>query len=182
MDFIAESLELLPQPVALYDINLKFVSANSHAWRWVCEDVPPEIEDRDEIRRVTGLDRLLNAAKDSASGTHVATSQFGIIHVSRLPSGAGAVRPDLLLASLHAGVDEQIAWLDHQRIVMSLRINENGETTVRALETMLVQAEAALAAQRELLRTYNKQMREFLDMNLPLNTSEKSFGEGLDNP
>jgi hypothetical protein len=170
MDFIADSLELLPQPAALFaceSTGPTYVASNARASRLnglIFDDgATAPVEDR---LQYLGLDQSLAMAALMQVGTFTArTDGLGILHMTRLNPPDQATRPPLLLATLHESVSEKDAWLDHNRIVTSLRINESGEIALRALETMLVQAQSAVSAQRDMLRSYNHRIGELLSMN-----------------
>jgi hypothetical protein len=170
MDFIADSLELLPQPAALFaceSTGLKYVASNAHASKLngliFNDGAGDPIEDR---LQSLGLDKALATAALMEFGTYTArVHDYGILHATKLSPPDQATRPKLLLATLHEGVSDKTAWVDHNRIVMSIRINENGEIALRALENMLIQAQSAVSAQRDMLRAYNRRMGEFLSLN-----------------
>ena len=172
VDFIADSLELLPQPAALYYASsLELVAGNAAAHGYIREHFG---SDDEAVVRELGLAEALRKAQTLTIGTFSHHCSHGWLHATRLPATEGMSRPDLLLLTLHHDVDERTAWTDHNRMVMSIRINENGEIALRALETMLVQAHAAVSAQRDMLASYNRQMREFLELNYPPRRSEKN--------
>lgn len=174
VDFIADSLELLPQPAALYYASsLELVAGNAAAHQYVRDHLDPDVSEED-ARNAFDLNRVLTKAQTLTVGTFSHHCSHGWLHATRLRATEGMSRPDLLLVTLHHGVDEKAAWTDHNRMVLSVRINENGEVALRALETMLVQAHAAVSAQRDMLASYNRQMREFLELNYPPRRSEKN--------
>lgn len=161
MDFIAESLSLLPQPAALYDDQLHIVGGNEPAWMWYV-DLPVEFSDREDLRERTGLGWVLEGA--CRDGHARRRSQWGWVVGSKLSTEPGLTRPDLLLVSLHA-TDEDTAVLDHNRMLITLQVNERGEMAMRALRNALIQGQAAVAAQRDLLDVFNGEMGRLLESN-----------------
>lgn len=165
-DHMIESLELLPQPAALFVCgrSAEFVARNAIAAHVFHELFPDgeTLASVDDALRLIGLDRHLVNGHLLSFGTYSAeVERIGIVHFTRLPTNPGLSRPDLLLVTSHADVDHHTAWLDHNRMVLSLRVNESADIAMRTLENTLVQVEGALSVQRDMLQMYNARMSEF---------------------
>lgn len=57
----------------------------------------------------------------------------GVLHGTRLDSPQDHRRPPLLLLTLHTGEPHE-AWEIHNRLVMTVQVNEASEVTLRSLE------------------------------------------------
>jgi hypothetical protein len=161
--FIADALELLPQPAALFETKtLRFVAANAAASKFTRTQVGTEPVDVQDTLDKLGLSDVLAQADQWLSGTYTRHARLGWLHITRMPPQQNHPRPVLLLATFHPEGSEEEAWLDHNRMLLSVRINEVSETSVRSLETTLVQVSAALDATRLMLEDYNSRMGDFL--------------------
>jgi hypothetical protein len=167
-DFMAAALQLLPQPAVLFEWKEhRYVASNQPASDFCREQFGGEAVDAAEAFRRLDLNSALDAAIMMPHSTYSARRDYGVVHMSRLPTMPGRSRPDLLVLTIHADVDDKTAWLDHQRMLLSLNVNEASEIAVRVMEDQLVQISAALESQRELIATYNRRMGEFLKWNKP---------------
>ena len=161
MDFIAETLDLFPEPAALYDGDFHLVGANAAAWEWVLNDLPDAFTDRDEWRARSGVGEALERARDE--GEYAVALDWGLLQVTRLPGELELARPDLLLATLRAGtndVDDRRARIDHRSLALALRVNETGQSVMAAMETVTIQVQAAFAAQAKMIATFNDAIRD----------------------
>lgn len=166
---MARALEILPQAAALFEAGgHRFIAANRRGEHLRAELVDKS-ERRDEI--VQQLYQSLGEAEVVPEGSYSARLPgAGVVHVSRMRAKPYHTRPDLLIATLHQGVDDATAWLDHQRMIMTLNVNEEAEIACRQMETALTQIAASLQSTRELIHNYNTRMGHWLAVS----DSEKS--------
>lgn len=174
MDFIADTIALLPQPAALFDDRLHLVAANERAWMWYVEQVPDDIQDRETLREVTGLGEVLALAH--AGGHARRESPWGWVVGTKVETEIALTRPTLVLVTLHAA-EARLAELDHRRMLLTLQVNETSDITMRAMRQSLLQIQAALSAQERLVDTFNAEMAHFLDN---YDDQEKKSQTGLD--
>lgn len=166
--FIADALELLPQPAALFECrDLRYVASNTACAlyrRTFGSESPPTMTDA--VERM-GIDLAAAKAALTDVGTYALDTPFGTVHLSLLPTAPELTRPDLLLLTMHPDSSQEDSWLSHKRMVMALKVNETGEIALRSMENSLVQMQAALSAQHGLMREYNRRAAEFMRLNVP---------------
>lgn len=162
--FMARALALLPQPAALFETpGHAFVAANQSARVVAQALLPPDIpHDHDMVAKYLDLAEPLAAAEEMDEKTLHYRADFGIIYISRIPAQARHPRPDLLLMTMHANMDEADAWLDHNRMILALKINENSEIALRVLESSLTQISAAMQTQADLVHSFNASMGDWV--------------------
>lgn len=185
-DFISDSLELLPQPAALFeDDGLAFVAANAEATRLadlleandaklalLREGLRGGQSAREALRHV-GLDADKSRRSIDERGYYARETPHGFMFLTKLETSPELTRPDLLLVTLLPGMERENAVMQNERMVSMLRINEAGYRSVRMMEDALMQMQAALSAQHVMLKETNHKAAEFFRMqpNIPVDRS-----------
>lgn len=174
-DFVARSLGLLPQPAALWEVHEhRFVGANPQGDR--IRQMFPELGTEPRKRAIRALYQALGEAESEPEGTFTAElPTLGFVHISRMPAKPFHTRPDLLLMTAHEGVDAATAWMDHQRMLMALNINEEADMACRQMQTALTQIAASLEATRAMVQTYNDRMVDWFAVSHYTEDSSKEI-------
>lgn len=158
MDFIEESLELCPHPAAIFEAgDLRFVASNLAATDFIEQEtgerVVPGRHAREVIQQRLGLS--YEALQKVHAGSHSQVLKRGsYAHATYIAAG-DQPRPDLVLLTIHPGVDQDESWYEHNRAVLSVKVNEMGIFAIQALENSMVMMASAITAQKDLLRLLN---------------------------
>lgn len=98
---------------------------------------------------------------------------MGVVWISRIETRPHLTRPDILLVTMHPETTRETAYMQHARMAAMLNINEEANRTIAMLETVLVQAQGALTAQRIMLADVNAVAEDMfhLQANLPTDRS-----------
>lgn len=165
--YMIEALDQLPAPAALFECPGGAFLGNNKAARNLQRRILPDVPTSDVVGafQAAGLDQqVLQATMLDGDGTYMTHGMAGVgtCYMTRLRAPTGLPRPDLLLVTAHPDLNEYDAWLDHQRLAMSVRINENGEATIRAIQTTMSQLQTTLSVQADMINSYNQRMSSFM--------------------
>lgn len=152
MDYIADTLDMFPEPAALYDADLHLIAANASAWSWVL-DLPDQETTREEWREHTGLGEALTTTRDE--GVFGAHLQHGWVHGTRIKGGFQFGRPDLVLISLHREDNECVAKVMHSALLAAFQVNETAQQMIGTFETVILSARASLNSQQAMVENFN---------------------------
>lgn len=159
-DFFVEALDQLPHAAFLVEkmsndiVHLNMPAAMAVELAWGGREAFQELVHQETIY-------VLTRRLEQRDRTDV------IVLMSTIPAKPSYGRPDLILGTVHESVDPATARLDHDRIVLSLQVNESSENAIRIMESSLTQISAALQDARDVRDSYNRSMRSFLLRDVP---------------
>lgn len=160
MNFVQDALGVFKVPACVFEVNGTYVGGNDAIREFWTTHVDPDAKPGDwpvdRAAREFGIDMKAMCTEPTYSA-HLPGDW--VLHASQYDDLAGDVRtrPTLVVATLH-GPETNDSWRDHQRVLITLRVNEMGEFTLHAIESSIHQAASAVATQRQLLKTYNARM------------------------
>lgn len=162
------ALEQLPAPAAMFELPGGRFVANNQRGKDLQETGESAVAALHRYGLCPHIQTGLGMKEGDAYTTHIDHPGIGWVLMSVLPSHDYTHRPDLMLLTAHPGMAEKHAWLDHNRLATSVRINENSELTIRTIESTLVQLQAALSAQTDMITEYNGRASDVLRSLYPL--------------
>lgn len=170
-DTIADALELLGQPAALFECpGMVHVAANAaagRAARLIWQERGIEIRNAPEMLEILGVDLdKARALLQGEKGYFARETPYGILYMTRMPGSPELSRPDLLLATLHPATSREAAYMAHHRMLTMVSANELGHRSLRMLEDALIQVQAALSAQHAMIEETNRRAEEFFRMEV----------------
>lgn len=170
--YMGQALGLFREPSAIYEWpELTFVNIND-AGRVLASKMPARSDGDPEMSWIGLPDEGVRARIGEHDDHHFEQeTEWGIIHYSLIEPHTYHPRPTLLLTSVHHSGDSYMAGIDHQRLVMSLIVNEQEEVQARLLDTAQQQVAAVQEISRHSLKRFNDLVWEI---------NEKKYREGLD--
>lgn len=169
MDFIRTALDTLPAPALLYETDLRFVAANHVAYERCAKkfadsghldlweaSLDGDLTATRKLLAVMGLNpsrALLNVR--GGEGYYAREIDDAVVFMSLLPAARFDPRPDLILTTWHRETARENALISHHRMVSVVKMNETAARIEQAMEHNILQMQAALAAQREMVDTLN---------------------------
>lgn len=169
--YMGQALGLFREPSAIYEWpDLTFVNIND-AGRVLASKLPARGNGDPEMSWIGLSDGEVRARLGEHDHHFEQETDWGIIHFSLIEAHAYHPRPTLMLTSVHHPADPYMAGIDHQRLVMSLIVNEQEEVQARLLDTALQQVAAVQEISRGTLKRFNDLVYEI---------NEKKFREALD--
>lgn len=174
VDFFDEALATCPQPAAVYELDqdghATFLASNAVAKEFFEKLYgSPEAYERAgpaDKSRLIGLDydAMRERLAEDAFSQRVTD---GVVHASRLDAQPTMPRPPLAIVTVHLGVDDRTAWIDHKRVLATVSINEIGTYVLDCLRNAEQQVQAVVSAQRALLNVHNEAITAMFAMNTP---------------
>ena len=156
IDLVLAAMEVLPQPAALFEAGWpekgEFLCRNQAS-----EGFRAEYPDDQEQTHQVLLEMLDGGPPQQA---HRETA-WGELWVTTLEGGLDLARPDLVLVSLHRDVSPMRAKLDHEHLVLSIRLNEYSIRIFSALQTVRFLADATTGSVEQMLGVFNASAVEY---------------------
>lgn len=162
-DSLAISLDLLPSPAALYEVDGGLIHANPSAVQFL---------QTEGIHTFEAL--LARVAPDHApwvprqSTGHWNTVNGAWLHASTIPPSMLASRPELVLVTRHeVGSSGEQSHHDHVQILLALRVNEDAQVALQNMDVAISQIRHGMSVLGDLLESFNGQLRVSLGGNDP---------------
>jgi hypothetical protein len=161
LDFIRDTLDLYPLPAAIYtwpDADL--VGRNRASELYITGHLGVEEHDRNDVAALLEFADIRGHLE--AGATHMRRHDGMVLIASKVEPFPASPRPTLVLGTLHKGVDDATAQMDHQRMHLLLRINESHEGALQMMLAVRMQLDALTDAQRDVTALTNAHMRSVM--------------------
>lgn len=156
MDFIHDTLDVIPQPAALYTLEGEFIGRNAVSSAHLIEVFGTEPTQE----QVADLFQIPEIGEDLRQ--HPTTSrrhQDYLVLLSLVEPFPLSPRPTLVLGTMHRGVSEEMAYLDHGAVLALVKLNEAHQGAAMIIETTLLQLESVLSGQQRAVSAINQAAR-----------------------